>query len=193
MILVTGFEPFDKYRYNPSERIARFLHEALNYPYVILPVSYGSALEKLREEFHKHNPRAIVSFGLAAGRPFVSIERFALNRQGPKKDNEGKTVYGKIDPEGPDALMTKFPVNGIVEELKRRGIPAYESFHAGTYLCNAVYYEALRLTNGRALFVHVPLDYETVIAQDLRMPAMPIEYLFKGARIIVERVQKIIL
>ena len=191
MILITGFGPFDRFSYNPAEKLAKALSEIFEFPHVILKVSYREAFRQLEEAYREFRPKAILSFGLAAGRPAVTPERVAINRRGPKKDVEGNIVYGKIEEDGPDGIMTEFPVDKIVKRLNDSGIPSYESFHAGTYLCNAVYYKALRLTDRKALFVHIPADYELVLSHGLHIPAMRFDDLLEAGKIILEEIEKL--
>ncbi|KAG0554182.1 hypothetical protein M758_12G074200 [Ceratodon purpureus] len=55
---------------------------------------------------------------------------------------------------------TTFPVRDIVTSLKNGGFDVMESYDAGRFVCNYVYYHSLRQAqkNGvKSLFVHVPL------------------------------------
>jgi len=50
--------------------------------------------------------------------------------------------------------------------MRAAGVPAASSYHAGTYLCNFVYYQSLNFVGAsrRALFVHVPFDTDSAVA-----------------------------
>lgn len=57
-------------------------------------------------------------------------------------------------------LQTTIPVRDIVGHLKKEGFDVMESYDAGRFVCNYVYFHSLRQAqkNGvRSLFVHVPM------------------------------------
>jgi len=57
-------------------------------------------------------------------------------------------------------LQTTIPVRDIVGQLKKEGFDVMESYDAGRFVCNYVYYHSLRQAqkNGvKSLFVHVPM------------------------------------
>jgi pyroglutamyl-peptidase len=69
------------------------------------------------------------------------------------------------------------PLGDWAEKLRQRGIPAQVSYHAGTYLCNAMLYwthyfaerDGLRT---RAAFIHVPLDPSQVVDAGRNLASM---------------------
>ena len=42
--------------------------------------------------------------------------------------------------DGPDAYFSNLPVKKMVEFIRNKGIPAYVSNSAGTYICNHILY-----------------------------------------------------
>jgi len=57
------------------------------------------------------------------------------------------------------AIRTSVAVSPIVDELNARGYPAVTSHDAGSYVCNALYFDGLRIAAERdihCLFVHIP-------------------------------------
>ena len=46
----------------------------------------------------------------------------------------------KLIKEAPEAYGTVLPIDRCSEQLIKAGIPAKVSYHAGTYLCNAIYF-----------------------------------------------------
>lgn len=65
------------------------------------------------------------------------------------------------------------------------GIPSYVSYHAGTYLCNAMVYWTHHLItlNGfstQSLFVHVPLDVSQVVGLSGDYYTLPSELTAQG-------------
>ena len=61
--------------------------------------------------------------------------------------------------DGPGLYPSRIPVAEIVRRLRLRRIPAYQSWNAGTYLCNATLYHVVAATRGQtnqAGFIHIP-------------------------------------
>jgi pyroglutamyl-peptidase len=105
--------------------------------------------------------------GVAARRDTVGLERIALNLDdSPKPDNAGAAPDGvPIEPDGPLALAATLPLVELRTALMAAGIPVAISNHAGTYVCNHVFYVALRTVERLGLpaicgFIHVPLPRE---------------------------------
>jgi pyroglutamyl-peptidase len=53
-------------------------------------------------------------------------------------------------------LPSRLPIDRLVRALRRARIPAAVSHHAGTFLCNHVFYVALAETRVPCGFVHLP-------------------------------------
>ena len=87
----------------------------------------------------------------------------ALNLDdGGMPDNAGVSRTGqRIVPDGPLEYQSTLPLVQMREALRQRGIPAVISNHAGTYVCNHVFYlarhEVERLGIGSLCgFIHIP-------------------------------------
>ncbi|HEY9786259.1 MAG TPA: pyroglutamyl-peptidase I [Candidatus Obscuribacterales bacterium] len=173
-ILITGFDAFDKHRSNPSELLVGTLSETLTekgkdsviIETLVLPTCCNKAWSKLRRRLNSANGdySTIIMTGLAHTRTKLSLERFALNiRDYRVKDNGGHQFDDvKIERRGPDALRTIAPLAVLKAALNRKGFPCDISNHAGTFICNEIYYRALfhQLQVGSdapVLFVHIPL------------------------------------
>ena len=147
-VLVTGFQPWGKNRRNPSGELARELGG------IVLSVDYEKSGRELGRAIRRLRPRALLMFGLAEQRRRIALESVALNldhctvapwRTGPKSIRKG-----------PMALPSRLPLERILVLLKRAQIPADRSFHAGTFICNHVFYLGLALTRVPCGFIHVP-------------------------------------
>jgi len=181
-VLVTGFEPFNNGKLNPSEQLALALKPddvpgAQILPKV-LPVVYGEAAERLLALVAEHNPDVVICFGLAEGRTGITPERFAVNMDDASiADNAGHLrIDQPIHPDGPLAFETTLPIKELVSAVRSEGIPAAISLTAGTFVCNHIFYEMQRALAGRNVrsgFVHVPLmsemaeDYPNLFTMDL--------------------------
>ncbi len=164
-IVVTGFDVYGSEVDNPTGRIALELNGVVIGGYLIhglkIPVSYASVRRAVEIIYNYFNPRIVLSLGLSPPRPIPSIERIALNYADTKiPDTDGIVMRNKrIVNNGPLALETSVNVGALVDYLIAQGIPVTISYHAGTYLCNYLYY--LLLYKGlqrrtKVLFIHVP-------------------------------------
>lgn len=168
-VLLTGFEPFNNARLNPSgQLVMRIQPDAVPGAQIItavLPVVYGEAASILLALVEEHNPDVVISFGQAEGRQGITPERFAVNLDDASiADNQGDIrVDQAISPESPTAFESTLPVKQLVEALRAQGIPASVSLSAGAFVCNHIFYElqkALQGTKTKSGFVHVPLMTE---------------------------------
>lgn len=186
-LLVLGFEPFDRHVVNPSGEVARALHgERLGGCEVfghVLPVSGRPAAERALALVDQLRPGAVLALGLAARAAVLRVERVAINIDDfgiPGADGE-QPRDELIDPDGPDAIFATAPVAEIVAALRSESIPAAVSYHAGTYVCNHVFYRLLLHTRQgppqqRPLvgFIHVPPLPQDVAAAGADRPCMPL-------------------
>lgn len=165
--LVTGFEPYGGRGLNPAAEIARAIDgsrlDGLQIRGICLPVSLASAPDTLVERIKEWQPDITLCLGLWPGEPMIRLERVALNRADFEiPDGTGRLARDEaLETGGPDGLCATIPLHDALEALWRQGIPARLSGTAGTYLCNATMYRALRHAqihrpNMRAGFVHLP-------------------------------------
>jgi len=168
-VLLTGFEPFNNARLNPSEQLVLRIEpdavEGAQIITAILPVVYGESASNLLALVQEHNPDVVISFGQAEGRTSVTPERFAVNLNDANlADNKGHIRIDQPIHQGtPTAYESTLPLKELVSALKAEGIPASLSLTAGAFVCNHVFYElqnALKGTNIQSGFVHVPLMRE---------------------------------
>jgi pyroglutamyl-peptidase len=173
--IITGFDAFDNKRSNPSELAVKRLptrfkpagsSTELAFQPVILPTCCRKSWQKLKRAVGNIPRKAkfvLVLSGLADGRDRITVERFGLNMRDYRiPDNSGHQPRGEsVVKGGPDALMSEVDVEKLSARLNKAGLPADVSNHAGTYVCNDIYYRALHKwqKNKRCLgvvFVHLP-------------------------------------
>lgn len=159
-ILLTAFEPFDGADTNPSEAVAARVAEHVDgVTTVTLPVSFERARHELAAVLHREQPDIALGLGLAGNRDVVSFERLAVNIADARiPDNDGVQHSGiELTPGDAIARWTNLPVKAAFAELDGAGVEL--SMSAGTYVCNAVFYDLMQWaeTSGtKAGFVHVP-------------------------------------
>ncbi len=194
-ILLTGFEPFGKYKENSSwavaEKVAACGFEGV---YVVqLPVTFAGVAAALRRAVEKYRPDAVVMLGQSALINYVKLERIAINMMdSASADNDGYLPNEEpICPGGEAALFTNTKIKELCREVVGQGIAAKVSNSAGLYVCNRLYYEALRLCkekNGmRALFVHLP-QYYGQPSVPAGKPTMPLDDMVQAVKIIIHKI-----
>ena len=164
VVLLTGFGPFADFDTNPSQLIAEALNgeeiAGASVVGIILPVDFEDAVAAIEQAIEDFDPDVVISFGLAANRRLISIEKFGVNWKREPIDEGGEK--GRLDPDGPLLLVSTFPTRCIVKHIRKEGIPVRQSWSAGTYVCNAVLYGMLGYISEHDLdieagFIHVPL------------------------------------
>jgi len=152
-ILLTGFEPFGAVKTNPSELVVRKIAERAragggDLIAEILPTEYIAAGTKMRRLIRALRPDVVICLGVAASRQKICLERIALNVDDEAlPDNAGHVRSCRpIVRDGPLAYQSTLPLKRMRQALERAGIAAAISHHAGTYVCNHVFYVALHET-----------------------------------------------
>jgi len=193
-ILITAFEPFAGRRRNASLDVMALLRAAsfknCRLFKAKLPVSGKAVGGKIRGLLSKLKPDFAVSLGLAAGEAAVRIERFALNVQDyALKDNAGYKPKGRlICAGGPAAYLVNSRPVRLAAAVKKAGVPARVSNHAGTYVCNHLMYEAMSAIAEGGLktkfaFIHLPLSAEMAALEKPAQavpPSLPLRELAKA-------------
>jgi len=144
---LAAFEPFGGRAKNRSWEVARKVKFPDGVELVQLPVEFaalGGAVASLLSA----RPRALLLLGEAPTRE-VAVEGVALNLiHAEGADNSGSAPAGtSVISGGPLALSAGWEVLSVVEAIRKAGVPARPSFHAGTFACNAALYHALHLTS----------------------------------------------
>lgn len=193
-ILLTGYEPFDRFDYNPSGVIAERLNgQEIADQYVIrsaiLPVDCLKMPPLLEQLWKEYQPVLVIGLGLAFGEAGIRLERTGHNLFNiAAPDNGGNVrVDVPIIDGAPVAYQTSLPLREISTALLEKGIPAYISDHAGGHLCNQFLYTVLHYTEAQKLttpagFIHLsgtPEQMAKMMLTDkayrVPSPSMPLE------------------
>ena len=163
-ILVTAFEPYGGNDTNISQRVLDAIQADV--AKLLLPVSFRRAPEVLNEAIGQLQPDVIIAMGQAAEGDKIRLERLAINlMDSAKGDNDGYIPDEEmICPEAPLALKTALPVKSLCDDCINAGLPTIVSNSAGLYVCNRIYFEALR-HSPNSLFVHIPKNMDLEIAK----------------------------
>lgn len=149
--LVTGFGPFGSVTDNPSGRLA----EGSGRPHKVLEVAYEAA-DAFLAGLDESGFDTLLMLGVATSRTRITPELFARNWRGEVPDVRGTAGGGPIE-EGQPLLLESTLWNAHLLAELEVSLDLYQSLDAGSYLCNYLYYRALRhLPAKRVGFLHVP-------------------------------------
>lgn len=196
-VLLTGFVPFGDDTENPSQQVAAALdgrrYGQATVVAAVLPVEHGRAAELLLETIDRLRPLVVIATGLASGRCAISLERVALNAAHyPLPDGAGLRLrHGELVVDGELAYRSTLPLDRCYYRLQAAGIPVELSYSAGTYLCNEVFYAALRhaAAHGlsyRAGFIHMPYASAYIARRERLAPSLPLSMLVEAIELIVQ-------
>lgn len=193
-VLITAFEPYDRWRENSSWLCLRELtRERPTEPAITTrryPVDFQAAKEKLAQDL-KANYDYAIHLGQSPRTASIRLEEIGLNVGGCSDTNE--RLFPLIA-DGPVAYRSDLPLADWAAKLRSAGIPAQVSQHAGTYLCNAVLYWSHHFSQQFALrtrsaFLHLPLDVSQTLAEHEELPCLPAAISAAAVRLILEELR----
>jgi pyroglutamyl-peptidase len=185
-ILLTGFEPWQEFKTNPSQQIVERLDGETIGGAVIagltLPVVFGEDTKRVFAAITDLKPILVLSLGLHAGRPCLDVERFAVNR---RVSDAGEREQAIVE-DGPADYYATIDVENVTQAIARAGVPVQAHEYAGNFLCNHILYQILHSAavnnlNYRAGFIHLPQSSEAAAeAGQTRLPTLPLETMAQG-------------
>lgn len=168
-VLVTAFEPYDRWSTNASwDALIAFTRDLPAAPRVVTrryPVDFEKTRAKLAEDLAA-NYDFTLHLGQAPGSSRIHLESLAVNIAG--ETTQSPDDFQTLVPGGPAAYRTSLPLGQWAAKIRAAGIPIQVSYYAGTYLCNAIYYLAQHLAAEKQLktqsaFIHLPLSPSQVL------------------------------
>ena len=182
-LLISGFEPFDGEKINPSwEAVSRLPDKVGDYELtkILIPVVFGEAAELVIKKAESISPDVILCIGQAGGREAVTPELVGINLRHAKiPDNKGNKPQDEtIVSDGQNALFSTLPVREIASAIGSLGIPTAVSYSAGAYVCNDVIYTLLSRfenTETKVGFIHIPYSKE-----QNKEPSMPLDDIIRA-------------
>jgi pyroglutamyl-peptidase len=178
-VLITAFEPYDRWQSNSSWlSVIELTKERPAEPKIttrLYPVDFRAAKAKLHEDLQANYDFAL-HLGQAPGAANVRLEAIGLNVGGSSQQLPEEFQPLAVD--GPAAYQSVLPLGRWAGLMRRAGIPAQVSYHAGTYLCNATLYLSHYFTQQlglktRSCFVHLPLSTSQAISERQDIASMP--------------------
>jgi pyroglutamyl-peptidase len=191
-VLVTAFEPYDRWKTNASWlALVQLTQNLPARPKIVTrlyPVDFSTVKERLSDDLSAGFDYAI-HLGQAPGSSRVQLEAIGINVGGSSQEPPDR--YRQLCDDGPVAYRSPLPLADWAVKLRAAGIPAQVSYHAGTYLCNATLYWTSYLAERmglptQAAFVHLPLDISQVVNEPHGSAAMPTTMSAAAIRLILE-------
>jgi pyroglutamyl-peptidase len=193
-VLITAFEPYDRWQQNSSWlALLELTRDLPEQPKVVTrryPVDFQVARQRLEDDLQANYDFAL-HLGQAPGSGRIQLEAVGLNVGG--NSSQSPDEFQLLDPAGPVAYRSDLPLPAWSARLREAGIPTVVSYHAGTYLCNALLYLSLHLAQTRNLktrstFIHLPLAPQQVLGDRSDLANMPPALTAQGVRLILESI-----
>ena len=190
-VLLTAFEPYDHWQENASwQALVEFTKDLPLEPKITTrryPVDFQQVRERLESDLGDNYEFAL-HLGQAPGIASIQLEAVGLNIGG--RSSQLPEEFQPLAGDGPMAFRSGLPLGDWAGRLRRSGIPAQVSYHAGTFLCNATLYLAHYLVaqrglKTRAAFIHLPLTPKQVLAQRQDLPSMDPSVAAAALRLVV--------
>jgi pyroglutamyl-peptidase len=180
-ILITAFEPYDRWSANSSwlalVQLTQDLRQLKDVTTRLYPVDFAAVKEKLANDLKAGHDYAL-HLGQAPGSTRIQLESIGINVGG--SSSQAPEQFCPLVEGGPIAYRSPLPLGSWAAQLRGEGIPAQVSYHAGTYLCNATLYFSCYLAermglSTQAAFIHLPLAPVQTAAQAYDLASLPVE------------------
>jgi pyroglutamyl-peptidase len=192
-VLITAFEPYDRWAENASwlalVELTRDLPVAPKVVTRRYPVDFEAARTRLFDDLAANYDFAL-HLGQAPGISRIHLEAIGLNVAG----HTGQTPdsYPPLVAGGPAAYRSALPLDAWSAQIRELGIPCQVSYHAGTYLCNALLYlthhfAAEQHLQTKAAFMHLPLAPIQVLGERQDWPSLPSDWCAAAIRCILRQ------
>ena len=159
--ILTGFEPFGPYKYNPVQDIAREYDGKIlgdiEIRGLVVPCTYYGAFQLLSEKIDELSPDIILSSGLASRVQGIRLETIGRNiMNGKYADAEGRKPKNEpIVERGRLWYLTTSDNIVLANSLYEAEIPAEVSVDAEGFICNSLIY----LTAKRISTENLPINF----------------------------------
>jgi pyroglutamyl-peptidase len=195
-VLITAFEPYDRWPENSSwlalVELTRDLPAGAKVVTRRYPVDFDLARGRLAEDLAADYDYTLL-LGQAPGTSRVHLEALGINVGGHSRQLPDE--FQPLVADGPAAYRTALPLAAWAASIRAAGIPCQVSYHAGTYLCNALLYLTHHLVAGqrlktRATFIHLPLAPSQVLGEKQDLPTMPSSLCAEAIRMILRELSE---
>ena len=187
-ILITAFEPYDRWPDNSSwlalTDLTRWYDGDADITTRRYPVDLSQMSENLRKDLQANFDYAI-HLGQAPGSTHIQLESIGLNVR-----SNGSPLIANA----PEAYRCGLPLDHCHRALIAAGIPSEVSHHAGTYLCNAALYLSQHYSQSyglrtKSLFLHIPLAPAQSAADKGTPPSMSTPMASAAVALVIQNLQ----
>jgi pyroglutamyl-peptidase len=204
-IIITGFEPFGGYKYNPTQVSTEYFNKieivsGIKVIGRVLPCTYFGAFQILSKVMNQEKPDAVISTGLSSSVKGVRIETTFHNlMNGKYPDADGLSPNGLPiwdSPHAKDFLLATANNIYLANILKQNEIPVEISIDADTFICNSLGYQTTKkiLSNSfpliKNMFIHIPWtdDYKDKIKLEPTKVFLEKEKYYKAIELIIKNI-----
>lgn len=166
-MIVTGFEPFGPYKFNPSQESSEFFdaqkigsHEIVG---IVLRCTYLGAFQILKNAIAEIEPTAVISVGLSSGVKGIRFETTGRNiMNGKYPDADGYQPNGiRICEGSAEFIAANSDSTALANRVYQKGIPTEISANAEGFICNSLLYLTSHYIQKnrpkiRNVFIHTP-------------------------------------
>jgi len=196
-LLLTAFEPYDDWEQNSSWDVMTEYLRTHGANSSLVTRRYPVDLLELKKRLDRDLATgfdAVLHLGQRPGASQISLEAIAINVAG--MTTAPGEEYGPLLANGPVAYRTQYPLGSWLSMLHQSAIPSHISYHAGTYLCNAVmylshhWYAQHRRHAEEPLvgFLHLPLTTQQVLASGKSLASMPTSQMVEAVALVVSEI-----
>ena len=187
-VLITAFEPYDRWPENSSwlalVDLTRWYDGTADITSRRYPVDLMRMSETLRKDLQANYDIAI-HLGQSPGSTLIKLEAVGLNVR-----SDGSPLIR----DAAEAYRSPLALEQCNGSLIDAGIPCEISHHAGTYLCNAALYLSQHYAhsfglNTRSLFVHLPLSPAQAARDSGRLASMSTPMASAAVAMILEQLK----
>lgn len=195
-VLLTAFEPYDEWTSNASwltlVELLRTRHPSTSLVTRRYPVDFHRLQNVLYKDLDQGFD-AVVHLGQAPGTPAIRLEAIALNVGGAMSDSGAS--HDRLVIGAPEAYRSLMPLERWMKRLHEQSIPATISYHAGTYLCNAIMFLSHHWFAQAGLvtpvgFIHLPLATEQVAGNVNSLPSLPVATLASAVACVLDDLEQ---
>ena len=192
-VLITAFEPYDRWKANASwlalVELTKTLPPEPQVTTRLYPVDFSEVRRRLEKDLEAEFDFAL-HVGQAPGSAAVQLEAVGINVGGSSQQHPDE--YKPLVENGPVAYRSALPLSEWAGKLREAGIPAQVSYHAGTFLCNATLYLTHDIIGRqklptRATFIHLPLSPQQVLDEHRPAPSLSEATSAEALRLVLEQ------
>jgi len=179
-VILTGFEPFGGYKYNPTKESTEYFSNmetvyGIKVIGLVLPCTYFGAFQILSKVINQEKPDSIISTGLSSSVKGVRFETTFHNMMNGKYPDanglEPKSLPICDKTHAKDFLLATANNIYLANILKQNKIPVEISIDADAFICNSLGYLTTKkilqdsFSWVKNMFIHIPWtdDYKNKI------------------------------